>query len=290
MFPSSAIWAIDPIGLNNFVSEFNMLARNITFTAGEVEDLQRKVFLETKQDGHTMSINVNGPIIKGFSYAVYFGIAVDINELITALRAAESDNTIKNIYIRVNSPGGTIESIFELADTMRRVNAQKNITVQVDGQMASAALWFAVNAERIVATPSDMIGSIGVKTILMDTSKMFEEAGIRVIPIDTGAFKSMGEDGVPISEDQVKHLQGIVNKFFGDFKAAVQTGRKMTAEQVEAIADGRMFLAEDALHLGLIDAINTPHNTLSALRTVNQGDLHTRSAKSDFYRGLLENS
>jgi hypothetical protein len=101
--------------------------------------------------------------------------------------------------------------------------------------------------------------------MLYDFSKMLSEAGIRAVPIDSGEFKSAGALGTPITPRQEEYFQGVVDGFFADFLKVIQRGRGMIAAAVKAAADGKMFLAGDALQLGLIDGISTFSQTLGRL-------------------------
>jgi ClpP class serine protease len=130
----------------------------------------------------------------------------------------------------------------------------------------SAAYMTAAQATEIVAGRMDMIGSIGTRLTLFDTSKMAERWGIKAIPIDTGEFKSLGEFGTEITASQVEYMQGLVNGYFADFKATVMRGRKMSAEAFAKVSDGKVWLASDAKAMGLIDGFSTFGETISRLQ------------------------
>ena len=126
-----------------------------------------------------------------------------------------------------------------------------------------------------------MVGSIGVRALLMDFTKMFENEGVKAIPVDTGEFKSLGVAGLPITEKQIAHVQLLVDQNFKQFIDAVVRGRPtMNEEQVRAVADGRMFMANDALKAGMIDGIQTLGDTLASLQVKKDNRDATRAAKT----------
>lgn len=169
--------------------------------------------------------------------------------------AALDDKAVKQIMLDVDSPGGDADGVDEAAETIYQARQIKRVTARVDGMAASAAYWMASQADKIEMSAMDMVGSIGVRMLVYDWSKMFEEAGIKAIPIDTGEYKSAGAMGTPLTENQQQHFQDLVDGMFAQFKSAVARGRGMSKSAVNEVADGRMFLGSDAKAAGLVDSI-----------------------------------
>ena len=176
-------------------------------------------------------------------------------ELTAAIANAARDEDVKEIVILVDSPGGSVDGLTELVDTVKAAAATKPVIARIEGMAASAALQAISHATRIEAGRMDMIGSIGTRLMLLDSSEFFEKQGLKTIAIDTGEFKSAGADGLEITEEQIAHFQHIVDGFFNDFIKSISKGRGMTEAKVREIADGRMFFAEEAKANGLIDTI-----------------------------------
>jgi protease-4 len=101
--------------------------------------------------------------------------------------------------------------------------------------------------------------------MLYDFSKLFENEGIEAVPIDTGEFKSAGAMGTEITERQREDFQRIVDRYFDGFVEAIMRGRDMTEASVREVADGRMFVGQEGVDLGLVDGIQTLRETLSNL-------------------------
>lgn len=215
-----------------------------------------------------------GPMIRRAGpLARIFGIAgTDSTRL--AIESALADEEVERILLRVDSPGGSVSGLDQLGDVINA--AQKPIVVQVEGMSASAAYYVTSQADRVMVGRTDLVGSIGTRMMLYDFSKMFENEGIKAVPIDTGEFKSAGALGTEITEAQRADFQRIVDFYFADFVRAVSRGRNMTEGAVKDVADGRMFTPEEALESNLIDGIATLESTLNELR----GQRQTRQTDS----------
>ncbi len=261
------LWAMEPLALQQLLGL--MQARMKSGLAfGPVNEGARAGLPIRDAGGGTAVISLNGPMTKGESFFTFFGFGTSTDALRAAFHQALVDSDIRNILFKITSPGGSVESIADLADVVAEVNAAKPVVAQVEGQAASAAFFVGSQAGKIFSGRGDMVGSIGVKTMLFDFSAAFEKEGIKAIPIDTGAFKSLGAMGIPVTAEQIEHIQLLVDQNFDMFIEAVVRGRQnMDEKQVRAVSDGRMFMAADALKLGLIDGIATLDQTLASLRT-----------------------
>lgn len=187
----------------------------------------------------------------------------DVDDVRAAVNAAANDPKVRNIVMVIDSPGGSVEGLHELGQAVASAAKSKPVIAQVEGMAASAGFYIASQASKVFAGPADTVGSIGTVLVVTDMSKMAEQMGIRVVVISTGEFKGTGTPGTELTDSQEAYLQGIVDAYFADFKQAVRKGRKMSKEDVDAAADGRIFMAKDALRMGLIDGISSLEQTLS---------------------------
>lgn len=170
-----------------------------------------------------------------------------------ALGAAIADPQIGSILLEFDCPGGTMPGTAELADQVARANASKPVVAHVHDLCASGGYWIASQAGSIYAGPTGIAGSIAAYTVIADTSRRTEERGVKLHLVRTGPAKGIGEPGLPVSEDDLKVIQERLNAGHREFVKAVAAGRGMRAEAVPA--DGRVYMGEDALRLGLIDGI-----------------------------------
>lgn len=182
---------------------------------------------------------------------------------IDAVNTAADAENVGALVVYINSPGGS--SVFgpEANDAVWRASQAKPTIAVCEGLCTSLAYFVACGCREIVASPSTLVGSIGTRLTLIDSSKAFEQMGLKIIPIDTGKYKSAGSPGTPIDEGQIGYFQSIVDEIQKPFIAAVMRGRKMDARRVKDIADAAVYSAPQALGLKLIDRIATVNDAVA---------------------------
>lgn len=178
--------------------------------------------------------------------------AVDALDVMAAVELAADDDDVSTIILDIDSPGGTVAGIPELAETVEAVQASgtKKIYAYTDSQMASAAYWLAAGANGIFAAPSADVGSIGVYLPVMDTSKALAEQGVQVELFKSGKYKAAGFPGVALDEEVRKHLQLEVMETYNEFAGFVKGYRPdLGYEHLQ----GQTFTGRRASSIGLID-------------------------------------
>lgn len=169
-----------------------------------------------------------------------------------------ADPAVKAIVLAVDSPGGSVFGIAELAAKIRAAAGSKRVVAVADSMAASAALWLATQAGEFVATPGGQVGSVGVVAAHQDVSEADRKDGIRTTYIHAGKYKVEGNPNEPLGVEARAYLQEMVNKYYAMFVADVGRGRGVSAATVEArFGQGRMLLASDAQAVGLVDAVKT---------------------------------
>ena len=232
--------------------------------AGPASDAARDGFPITVDGGIAVVPLIGGMIRRAGRFAQFFGLAgTDATRM--AIESAIADDEVQQILIRVDSPGGSVSGIDQLANTI--ATSTKPITAIVEGMAASAAYFAISGADRIIMGGSDLVGSIGVRIMLYDYSQYFAKEGIEAVPIDTGEFKSAGAMGTKITDAQRADFQRIVDFYFDDFIKAIVDGRKIEEDIVKTFADGRVFTRTEAIELGLVDGVGTYREVLSDLRS-----------------------
>ena len=174
-----------------------------------------------------------------------------------AIGQALADEDIDGILLAIDSPGGQVEGIYEVGQAVARAATQKPVAAFIEDLGASAAYWIASQATRITANAPAMVGSIGVFAVLEDLSGVADRQGVRVIVKSTGPYKGAGVPGTPISQEIEDQAQQHVDQYGEFFFSAVQAGRKLNKRQMEAVTDGRVWIAAEAQQLGLIDGVGT---------------------------------
>ena len=179
------------------------------------------------------------------------------------LRSALADTSVKSIVIDVDSPGGTVNGVPELADELFNGRSSKQIVAVANSQAASAAYYLASQASEFVVTPSGEVGSIGVYAAHVDLSESMARDGAKVSLVSFGKYKTEGNPYEPLSEEARAMLQDRVNQFGVMFQAAVARGRNTDVANVAAnFGQGRMLLANDAKKVGMVDRVATMDRTL----------------------------
>ncbi len=239
------------------------------------ERSSRDEFLPLRTMGPLAIIPITGLMLKDVpDWALWFfeGLISDTRRVASAVAIAAADPAVQAIVLRIDSPGGSVDGLSELGDAIAAAAGQKRLIAQVDGTAASAAYYAASQAGEIRAGKMDVTGSIGVIWELYDYSALYAEQGIEAVPIATSEFKYAGMEGTELTSSQRAEFQRLVDQFFAQFKAAVQQGRRMSAMELAAVSDARVWLGIDALRLRLIDRISTIDETVSEVLRDSQDD------------------
>ena len=184
------------------------------------------------------------------------------------------------VLLDVDSPGGTISGVPELADLVHRGSRIKPVAAVADSQMASAAYWIGSqvggNQKRLAAAPSAEAGSIGVYRVHTDLSEALALDGVKVTFLSVPEFKTEANPYEPLSEEAREHHMGQVNAAYEQFVAHVARGRGVNKNTVkDAYGRGRMFHAQQAADMGLVDRVATLGDLLretGAVESVSQAE------------------
>jgi protease-4 len=188
---------------------------------------------------------------------------IKVNEL-------AADDRVGEILMIVDSPGGTVAGTDDLSRAVARAAASKRVTAYIEDLGASAAYYAICGASEIVCNPTGHVGSIGVYVVVADASRMFEKAGIDILVIRSGPHKGRALYGAKITSEQVDEIQSMVDELARHFVSAVSRGRKMTVERVRDLADGRVFIGNQAKAAGLVDRIATLEDVFDEIRQRTQ--------------------
>ena len=177
---------------------------------------------------------------------------VDALDVMAAIELAADDDEVDTIILDIDSPGGTVAGVPELAETVEAVqeSGTKKIYAYTDSQMASAAYWLAAGANGIFAAPSADVGSVGVYLPVMDTSAALAEQGVSVEIFKSGKYKAAGFPGVALDEEVRKHLQLEVMDTYNEFSGFV---KKYRPELSYDSLQGQTFTGRRAAEIGMID-------------------------------------
>jgi protease-4 len=171
------------------------------------------------------------------------------------LRRLRSNDDVKAVVLRVNSPGGSVGASEEIQRELRLIRQTKPVIVSMGTYAASGGYWISAESDRIFAEPTTITGSIGVFGIQFDVKQLFSDLGITFDRIKTGKFADIITISRPKTEEEMAVFQRMVDWVYDQFVSRVSDGRHLRRAYVEEIAQGRVWSGEQALRLGLVDEI-----------------------------------
>jgi signal peptide peptidase SppA len=182
------------------------------------------------------------------------------------LRDAAKDPKVSAIVMDVNSPGGFVDMIPEVAADIRTVRATKPVVAVANTTAGSAAYWLTSQASQVVVSPSGELGSIGVYQVHEDMSGAMAKEGIAVTIVKAGKYKVEGHPFAPLSDEAMAAMQSDVNDYYDMFTADVAKGRGVTQDMVQqGFGEGRMVMANRAVKQGLADKVEQLGDTVKRL-------------------------
>lgn len=183
------------------------------------------------------------------------GIISNPKQIIRHLKRFREDEGIKAIVLRIESPGGSVGPSQEIYREVRRTAKVKKIVASMGSVAASGGYYIAAGANGIVASPGTITGSIGVVLGYTNFQDILEKIGLVPIVVKSGEYKDMGSPTRKMTAKERTLLQGMVDKIHKQFVAAIAESRNMDLSEVASLADGRIFVGEEAKELGLVDRL-----------------------------------
>lgn len=255
-------WAILPAKLEEIVGVLAFRSSGGTFTpeeiAARIGDAASRPTAPATQ-GAIAVIPIHGTIAHRMGGMSESSGGISAERIGLMMRQAYADPAVTAIVLDINSPGGTVAGMPELADELLASRGRKPVVAVANALMASAAYWIAAAAaDEIVTTPSGFVGSIGVFSALFDESKKFEQEGVTVHLLKAGKYKAEGFPGLPVTAEAKAHMQGLIDESYASFTRAVAKGRGVPVASVrDGYGEGRALSAKSALEAGLVDRIET---------------------------------
>ena len=183
------------------------------------------------------------------------GELVESRSILDQLKRYEDSNSVKAILLNIDSPGGGVAVSQEIWAEIKRLREKndKIVVAYLSSTGASGAYYIASAANKIVANPGTIVGSIGVIAEWVNYADLMEWAKLKSIVFKTGEFKDTGSGTRALTENEKKYFQGLIDDMYVQFVEAVATGRKLELQEVRSLADGRVFTGRDAKARKLID-------------------------------------
>jgi len=180
-----------------------------------------------------------------------------VESVLRQIRAAAADKAVRGILLEVESPGGVVGACDEIRNALLefRKGGDRQVVVWIRGMAASGAYYISVAGDWIVAQPASLVGSIGVLLSALNWSALSEKIGITNVTIKSARYKDLLNPFREVEPEERQIVQRVVDSAHQMFMAAVAEGRGLEQSEVAALADGRIFVAEEAVRLGLVDEV-----------------------------------
>ena len=202
-------------------------------------------------------IQVSGPILSS-------------NPTVKDLENFRNRKDISAILVRIDSPGGLVAPTQEIYEKIKTIKEEKPIIASMASVAASGGYYIALGADTIIANPGTIVGSIGVIMNYPVMTKFLDKVGIEFETVKSGDLKDVGSYSREVTEADRKHLNEMVDDMYSQFVNVVSQNRSLSKEEVNKIADGRVFTGKQSKELGLIDVIGTFEDAVSIAGTMGQ--------------------
>jgi protease-4 len=205
---------------------------------------------------HIALVTASGTIVPGRSrYVRGEGQALGAETLIEALRQARNRRSVKAVVLRIDSPGGVLEASDDIWGEVRRCRAVKPVIVSMSDYAASGAYYIAVGADRIVAQPSTVTGSIGVYGGKLNLLGLYRKLGLNVETVSRGAHAEMMSPFRDFTAEEAGHFQRQLDEAYEIFLARVAEGRHLSRATADSLGQGRVWSGIEARARGLVDTL-----------------------------------
>ena len=247
----------------------------LTYTDGIKKEINALLKNEADEDINTITLadmaTVKAPKKKGEEIAVYYAYGDIVDEAGSAISQGHNivgkdvckdlqdlmnDDDVKAVVLRVNSGGGSAYASEQIWHYVEMLKQKKPVVVSMGGMAASGGYYISSGANWIVAEPTTLTGSIGIFGMFPDFSGLLtQKLGVKFDEVKTNKFSAFGTMARPFNEEEMSYLNKYIERGYALFRSRVAQGRKMKVEEVETIAQGRVWLGQDAFKNKLVDEL-----------------------------------
>jgi len=221
------------------------------------------------------------------------GTILSSQKIIAQLVKFKKDNDIKAILLRINSPGGAVAPAQEIYREVQKTVETKRVVASLGSVAASGGYYIAAAADKIVANPGTITGSIGVIIEFLRLEELLEKIGVDLEVIKSGEFKDIGSPTRKLTGRERELLNEFVAEIQKQFVDSVASGRSLAIEKVQEIADGRIFSGAKAKELGLVDVLGNFEDAVEITKGLAgiEGDValvYPRKSKLELWELFLD--
>ncbi len=249
---------------------------------------------DEKSEGEEIAVYyAYGEIVDGAaSNPVEQGQEIDAQKVCKDLEELMNDDDVKAVVFRINSPGGSAYASEQIWHQVMELKKKKPVVVSMGGLAASGGYYISAPANWIVAEPTTLTGSIGIFGMFPDASELLtQKLGVKFDEVKTNANSGFGTLARPFNDEEMHILEKYIDRGYKLFRQRVAEGRKMTTDQVEAIAQGHVWIGKDALKIKLVDQLGDLNVAVAkAAQLAKLDDYYTESypATEDWLTTLLK--
>lgn len=245
-----------------------------TTNFGELFNDDKELFGETVVDKGTSNsrnkiavLNLEGVIQDTGSGSVFNTSGYDHQRFLKMIEAAGDDRSVDGIILRVNSPGGGVVESAEIHDKIvdLQEKTEKPVYVSMGNTAASGGYYVAAPADKIVANPATLTGSIGVIMESINYAELADKLGVDFNTIKSGEYKDIMSASREMTKDEREILQTMIDELYGEFVQVIVDGRDMSESKVKELGDGRVYTGKQAQENGLVDDLGTLEDTIAMM-------------------------
>ena len=185
------------------------------------------------------------------------GPILDVSKTLEDIQKAKEDKNIKGILFVVNSPGGAVAPSVELAYAIKELKEIKPVVVYASGVIASGSYYASIWANKIIANPGSMVGSIGVIMQGVNAEELMQKIGVSTQTVKAGKFKESGTPTRKWFDYEEKQLQSVIDDTYNMFVSDVASARNLDVKNQTIFADAKIFTSKQAKEVGLVDDVAT---------------------------------
>ena len=246
---------------------------------------------KNKADDRIAVYYAYGDIVSDAQSEMTNGASICSANVVPDLEALMNDDDVKAVVLRVNSPGGSAYASEQIWRAVTRLKAKKPVVVSMGTYAASGGYYISCAANYIYAEPTTLTGSIGIFGMFPDVSGLLtDKLGLKFDQVKTNKYSNFGTTSRPFNEEEMQYLTNMIDRGYKTFTKRVSDGRKIPVERVYEIAEGRVWLGQDALKIKLVDGIGGIEQAVAKaaeLAKVKEYRTKAYPAKADMFESLL---
>jgi signal peptide peptidase SppA len=285
-------WAIEPSYFNSIINTLDISSFNEDLFNATLKTEEDSIGVKNNTGALSVDslsvaiIPIHGPMMRNASALEkhLLGNVADTDDIIAMMVEAMNDK-YDAIVLDINSPGGTVDGSVDLADLVSKASTKKPVYAITSGMMASAAYWVGANATKIISTPMASVGSIGVYTRHIDTTKYMEELGVKETYISAGKGKVAGISGPELTDEGKTKLQTQIDDIYDEFVNSVADGRSLHTSLIKDTIGANTFMGNKAKSIGLVDEVvgfsEIYHYVTSLINNEHYGNGSVRITKAE---------